>query len=173
MEIVIGNRIPMDYFITAGVGSSDNDRHAGSFHLALRDAGIENCNIIRYSSILPSIANKIDKRYPIIHGEVAECIIAEANGEIREQISAGIIYGWLYDENNNRYGGLVCERANNSSEIDLIKDLKTSLNELYVNGYSHFDIRDIEIQTKSMVGDKKYNTVIVALVFQTYKIELM
>ena len=56
---LIGCRIPKDFFITKGVGESDITVHAGSYHLALRQAGIEMCNIMTYSSILPGVANII------------------------------------------------------------------------------------------------------------------
>ena len=39
--ITIGNRVPQDYFETKGVGESDITIHAGSYHLALKEAGIE------------------------------------------------------------------------------------------------------------------------------------
>ena len=50
-ELIIGNRIPKDYFITKGTGQSDLTVHAGSYHLALKEAGVEMCNIMTYSSI--------------------------------------------------------------------------------------------------------------------------
>ncbi|MFW6371856.1 MAG: pyruvoyl-dependent arginine decarboxylase, partial [Bacteroidota bacterium] len=59
--LVIGNRIPKDYFITSGTGESDIAVHAGSYHLALKKAGIEMANIMTYSSILPQIANKTSR----------------------------------------------------------------------------------------------------------------
>ena len=43
-----GNRIPRDYFVTSGVGESDITVHAGSYHLALRAAGIEMANQLVY-----------------------------------------------------------------------------------------------------------------------------
>ena len=39
--ILLGNRIPKDFFVTEGTGQSDITVHAGSYHLALRDAGID------------------------------------------------------------------------------------------------------------------------------------
>ena len=45
-SLTIGTRIPKDYFVTSGVGECDITVHAGSFHLALRDAGIERYNIM-------------------------------------------------------------------------------------------------------------------------------
>ena len=52
-QIIAGNRIPKDFFITGGIGQSDITVHAGSYHLALREAGIEPYNIMVYSSKLP------------------------------------------------------------------------------------------------------------------------
>ena len=36
--LILGNRIPRDYFITRGWGQSDITVHAGSYHLALFSA---------------------------------------------------------------------------------------------------------------------------------------
>ena len=44
----IGNRVPETYFETTGSGESDVTIHAGSYHLALREAGIEMANIMTY-----------------------------------------------------------------------------------------------------------------------------
>ena len=57
-SLLIGNRIPQTFFTTSGVGESDITVHAGSYHLALKEAGIERCNIITYSSILPGIIDE-------------------------------------------------------------------------------------------------------------------
>ena len=46
-HVVIGNRIPKDYFITKGTGESNIAVHAGSYHLALKAAGIEMANIFK------------------------------------------------------------------------------------------------------------------------------
>ena len=57
--MLVGNRIPKDFFVTTGTGESDLTIHAGSYHLALKNAGIEMCNIMTYSSILPNIATLV------------------------------------------------------------------------------------------------------------------
>ena len=46
-KLVVGNRIPKDYFVTSGIGESEITIHAGSYHVALRDAGIEKQNIMK------------------------------------------------------------------------------------------------------------------------------
>ena len=75
-NLLIGNRIPKDYFITKGCGESNITIHAGSYHLALKTAGIEMCNIMTYSSILPAIATEIERPQHLYHGSVMETIMA-------------------------------------------------------------------------------------------------
>ena len=70
--VLTANRIPKDYFVAKGKGQSDITVHAGSFHLALKDAGIEAYNIMTYSSILPGIAQEIAKPETLPHG----CVMA-------------------------------------------------------------------------------------------------
>jgi arginine decarboxylase len=170
--LVIGNRIPKDYFITKGTGESDIAVHAGSYHLALRSAGIEMANIMTYSSILPAIANKTSRPERIVHGSVMETIMAIANGERGERVSAGIIYGWLKDRyTNEKYGGLVCEHNGNHSLNELENKLDASLNELYINGFKeNFLLEDIEFITESFVPKKTYGSALVALCFTSYVI---
>jgi len=80
-SILIGNRIPKNFFITRGKGESNITIHAGSYHLALKDAGIEMANIMTYSSILPKIAIKISKPKSIEDSCVIESIMTVATGK--------------------------------------------------------------------------------------------
>ncbi len=165
--LVIGNRIPKDYFITKGTGESDIAVHAGSYHLALRAAGIEMANIMTYSSILPPIANEIPKPAKISHGEVMESIMAVATGHESERLSAGIVFGWLY-ENDRKYGGLVCENFGNFPLDELEWRLRESLKELYNAGYQHMELKDTQLITESFVPQKRFGSVIVSLCFTNY-----
>ena len=168
--ILIANRIPKDYFIAKGTGESNITVHAGSYHLALQAAGIEMVNILTYSSILPGIANRIDKPDHIEHGCVMETIMAVSNGNKGERLSAGIIYGWLYDrESGNKYGGLVCEHSGHQTIEELKHKLESSINELYYNGFeTRYSLNNIEIITESFVPEKEYGTALVALCFTNY-----
>ena len=170
-SILIGNRIPKDYFITKGKGESDITIHAGSYHLALHSAGIEMCNIMCYSSILPRIANLIERPAKLTHGCVMETIVAASNAETGKRATAGIVYGWLYDrETGQKYGGLVCEYNGDFSEQEAEGSLHASLQELYTNGYSEkFELRDITLNMESIVPTKKYGTALVALCFVSYE----
>jgi len=167
---IVGNRIPKDYFVTTGIGESDITIHAGSYHLALKDAGIEMANIMTYSSILPGMATEVPRPEAFTHGEVMESIMAVANGNRGERISAGIIYGWLKErKTGQRYGGLVCEHNGNFPEIELERLLHLSLDELYSNGFREdYTLDDLTVIKRSFVPMKTYGTVLVALCFTNY-----
>ena len=169
-NLIIGNRIPKDYFVTTGSGESDITVHAGSYHLALKSAGIEMANIMTYSSILPGIANEISRPSHITHGAVVESIMAVSNGSKGDMLNAGIIYGWLYDRyNNEKFGGLVCEHNGNYSDKEIKAKLNESLQELYTNGFDkQYELRDIHTITQSFTPVKKYGTALVALCFTSY-----
>jgi arginine decarboxylase len=168
--LVIGNRIPQDYFETKGTGESDIAIHAGSYHLALKQANIERFNIMTYSSILPGIARKIDQPAQMEHGAVMESIMSVCTASKGERATAGIIYGWLHDkQNKSKFGGLVCEHYGDYSEVDIKTLLRSSLDELYFNGFSDdFDLSDIHYLTESFVPTKKYGTALAALCFTSY-----
>lgn len=170
LGVVLGCRVPKDYFETSGKGESDIAIHAGSYHLALKDAGIERCNIMTYSSILPCIANLIEQPPHIAHGSVVESIMSVCSVERNRRGTAGIIYGWLYHRaSGKRYGGLVCENYGDYSADELEDILQKSINELYINGFEEeYELRNIKYLHQTITPVKKYGTALVALCFTTY-----
>ncbi len=168
--LLVGNRIPRDFFEVAGCGESDITIHAGSFHLALQDAGIERYNIMTYSSILPGIARKVDPPAQMVHGAVLESILSVSHAEAGQTATAGIIYAWLYDRlSGKRYGGLVCEHNGNYPVEELKTKLYASLNELYENGFSdHYVLDQPTLLWKSFSPTKKFGTALVGLCFSSY-----
>jgi arginine decarboxylase len=177
--ILVGNRIPKQFFITQGTGESNLAIHAGSYHLALRQAGIERCNIMEYSSILPKIAEEVKKDPKtidsLVHGAVMDTIMANATAEKGQRATAGIIFGWLNDKKTGeRYGGLVCEYKGHD-EVKTIKELLSeNLAELYSNGYSEeFRLEQGRLITKSFIPKKKYGTALVALCFLNYELPVL
>jgi arginine decarboxylase len=169
-SITIGTRIPKDYFVTSGAGECDITVHAGSFHLALRDAGIERYNIMTYSSIMPGIANEVKKPKDLVHGCVVETIMACASMEKGVRATAGIIYGWLFNKKTKqRYGGLVCEYNGSLPEEEAGAQLRASLQTLYTNGFEgEYELRNERLTMKSFVPKKKFGTALVAICFTNY-----
>ena len=173
--ILVGNRVPRDYFVTSGIGESDITVHAGSYHLALKSANIEMCNIMTYSSILPRIARKVERPQQLEHGAVMETIMSVCNASKGEHATAGIIYGWLYDKKSHeKFGGLVCEHYGNYGLNELHARLEASLEELYANGFSErYQLKDIEKYTESFIPEKEYGTALVALCFVNYVVPII
>ncbi len=173
-EVVIGRRVPRDFFVAKGVGESDIAIHAGSYHLALKDAGIEMCNIMTYSSILPGIAREVSYQNSV-HGSVMETISAVANCGRGERATASIIYGWLYDKKTGeKYGGLVSEYNGSKSIEEAEAELRMSLNELYTNGFDEkFEMREIVVNSKSVEPKKKFGTALVAICFVNYEVSIL
>jgi arginine decarboxylase len=168
--ILLGNRIPKDFFVSEGTGQSDITVHAGSYHLALRDAGIEMCNIMTYSSILPAVANEIARPKRLTHGSVMETIMAVATANAGTRATAGIIWGWLFDKSTGeRHGGLVCEYNGSLPEPEAQSQLEESLQELYTNGYAQdFALESTRLHLRSFVPEKRFGTALVSLCFLNY-----
>lgn len=182
--VMIGNKIPREFFITTGTGESDLAIHAGSFHVALHNARIERCNIMMYSSILPGIAQEIEKTPELInalvHGSVMDTIMANATAEKGKRATAGIIFGWLFGKKTGeKYGGLVCEYNGELTEQEAGELLKKNLNELYTTGYGstgysdRFDLKEGKLITTSIIPQKKYGTALVALCFLNYEVPIL
>lgn len=112
-----GPRIPTAYFATTGTGQSDqgippDPYETFSYDLALLQAGIENFNVMYYTSVLPreSYEVPLDEVRPLIHhGSVLEAIMAKAGGVKGDTVAAGIGRVWAQDAKGNLVGGFAAE----------------------------------------------------------------
>ena len=107
MSKYVGNLIPHTFFVTKGSGESDLELHAGSYHMALHDAGISDFNIMVYSSVLPATAHiaSMDEIDLPPFGSELKTILAVSHGQQDEFVSAGVVYAWMYaDENFDQEG---------------------------------------------------------------------
>ena len=58
-NLCISNRVPYEYFLTSGKGESDAGSEGlpfetGSYDAALNVAGIQNANVMEYTSVIPT-----------------------------------------------------------------------------------------------------------------------
>jgi len=134
-DIILGNRVPYEYFITSGygesnIGSEGLPYETGSYDEALTMAGIQNANIVEYTSVMPTGAKQISKKEGLKRlqwGEVLECIKAQANGEKGKFISSAVMTTSVYDPKGKYLGGFACEYSGSGSRKEAEKSLEDSI----------------------------------------------
>jgi arginine decarboxylase len=132
---ILGNRIPYEYFITQGMGESDAGSkglpyETGSYDAALFDAGIQNANVIEYTSVMPTESKEIARDEGLKRlqwGEVLECIKAQANGKRGSKISAAVITTSVTDPSGKYLGGFACEYSGSGTKEEAGKSLLVSI----------------------------------------------
>ncbi len=179
-----GPRIPTTYFATTGTGESDqgippDPYETFSYDIALLDAGIENFNVIYYTSVLPPQSNEVPletvKRY-FHHGAVLETIMAKAGGNKGDTVAAGIGRVWAVDAGGKTIGGFAAEyeRIYNQQKVDTeigkqeaIKQLTASLkHELSIRGLRQKG--EMKFNVTSLYIQKNYGMALAALGFVNF-----
>ncbi|MGC8595925.1 MAG: pyruvoyl-dependent arginine decarboxylase [Candidatus Kryptoniota bacterium] len=98
--------VPSKIFFTKGVGRHKD--YLSSFELALRDAGIEICNLVTVSSIFPPGCKRVSREVglrEVRKGQIAFTVMARnATNEPNRLISASI--GVAIPADNTQYGYL-------------------------------------------------------------------
>jgi arginine decarboxylase len=98
--------IPRYVFFTKGVGR--HKEHLQSFELALRDAGIQACNIVTVSSILPPGCKQISKERGVkmLHpGEITFAVMSKNSVQEPQRLIAASV-GMAVPSSVNSYGYL-------------------------------------------------------------------
>ena len=150
--------IPKEFFVTGGKAVSQVSE-LNAFDLALKKAGISQCNIVSVSSVLPpGCKERKWKDIPI--GAITYAVVARMDGKEKTTIAAGIAWTW---EKSKKYG-IVAEAHGNMNLKTLKQTLEWKIKEMA-------KIREIEIdkityRTETLkVPENNYGSVIVALVY--------
>ena len=172
MSNYVGNLIPHTFFVTKGSGESDLELHAGSYHMALYDAGISDFNIMVYSSVLPATMDEID--LPPFGAEL-KTIMSVSHGQHDEFVSAGIVYAWMYaDENFDEWvGGLVCEVSGRYRIEELEARLIRVINDLHQKTYSQYFLGELNFVTEGITIEKRYGTALAGLCFVDFQLPVV
>lgn len=133
--LLLGNRVPYEYFITKGKGESKAGSEGlpyetGSYDAALNDAGIQNTNVIEYTSVIPTEAKVIPKEEGLKRirwGEVLECIKAQSNGKKGSKISAAVMTTTIVDPRGKYIGGFACEYSGSGTRHEAEESLAESI----------------------------------------------
>lgn len=176
-----GCRIPTTYFATSGVGQSDegippDPYETFSYDLALQAAGIENFNVVYYTSVLPPESYEIpitEVKLRFHHGAVLETIMAKAGSNQYDTVAAGVGRVWAVDSDGNYVGGFAAEYeyvysgkkvSPEDAENDAINQLTKSLqHELNIRGLTQKG--EMKFTVTSLYIEKKYGMALAALGF--------
>lgn len=180
--IQIASRIPQKFVVVTGAGQSDfgpgiDPWETAAYDLALLDAGIENCNIVKYTSVLPPEAQEITYQEAFDaglfhHGMALETIMAQVNGDQGDHICAGVGRAQVYCDGQH-IGGFAAEYEGHGSKALAEKRIQQALKGIFQRRYKKHDgfvMDDVEIDTCDLVIDEKFGTVLVAVCFVTFLI---
>jgi len=179
-KIEIASRIPKKYVVVSGAGQSSfgpgiDPWETAAYDLALLDAGIENCNIVKYTSVIPPESEVISyqEAYDLglfHHGMALECIMAQVNGNQGQHICAGVGRAEVFCD-GKLVGGFAAEYEGYGSQKLAEKKLKEALAGIFERRYKKhagFWMDNMEFTTRDLVIDEQYGTVLVALCFVTF-----
>jgi pyruvoyl-dependent arginine decarboxylase len=180
-SITFGPRIPTTYFVTSGTGESDdgippNPYETFSYDIALFNAGIENFNVIYYTSILSSESHEVPLKSvkgSFHHGAVLETIMAKIGGHKGDTVVAGVGRVWADDDTGKDIGGFVAEyeRKYFQQNITLCKAKEDGIKELTKSLNHELKIRklkkkgEMKFTITSLYITKQYGMALAALGF--------
>ena len=176
-ELIVGTRVPHEYFVVKGSGESEFGYHPGAYDVALEKAGgVQNYNHIVYSSILPAGAIRIPAPPEVYsHGAVLESITAEAGkGKIHpKRLTAGMIITKIF-KNGEYLAGLVAEYNGEDTEQEAREYLKNNMSGMVKRRYGTEGIttKD-EFFVETIEPKSKYACALVVLGFTSYKLPLL
>ena len=168
----LGCRIPKNYFWAIEWGESNVGVETGSYDAALTMAGIENFNILLYTSVLPPEATETSHLPDIHHGSVLEGIIAiQHTDKPGTRITAGVLLAKLFRKADQSFlGGFACEYAGNDDVHAAEANLQEAMRQLFARRYSA-DLYRLElgkIVARTFVPSKAFGTVLVGIGFSSY-----
>jgi pyruvoyl-dependent arginine decarboxylase (PvlArgDC) len=185
--LVLGNRIPYEYFVTMGhndtdLGPGDDPWETGSYDLALMDASIENFNVLKYTSVLPPESREINlsqAREYFHHGAAIETIMSDLNGAKGDTLCTGVGRIWVNTLDGALVGGFAAEykkkynqtvvpedEARSAAKDALHTSLMGEVNRRY-NG-SEYQFSEPTYAIDYLPVQKKYGTSLVALCWVNY-----
>ena len=130
-----------------------------AFDLALKNAGIAQCNLVSVSSVLPPRCKETRlKQMPI--GAITHAVVARMNAEGEATIGAGIVWAW---EKDKKYG-IVAEAYGYLDKKALERTLEWKIREMAKIREIEIDKINYRMETLKVPTDN-YGCVIAALIY--------
>jgi arginine decarboxylase len=173
----IGCRIPKEYFWVIGWGESDVGIETGSYDAALHMAGIENYNVMLYTSVLPPETVELQHLPDIHHGSVLEGIIAvQHTDKPGTRITAGLLLARVYRNSNGSYlGGFACEYAGNGSVEEAEANLREAMQQLFARRYKtrFYRLEFGKLVVRTYTPEQSFGTILVGIGFASYLVPVV
>lgn len=173
----IGCRIPKDYFWVIGWGESNVGIETGSYDAALDMAGIENYNVMLYTSVLPPEAVELPQLPDIHHGAVLEGIIAiQHTDKPGTRITAGVLVAKVHRNSDGSYlGGFACEYAGNGSVEEAEVNLHDAMQQLFARRYrtSLYQLEFGKSVVRTFTPQQSFGTILVGIGFASYLVPVL
>jgi arginine decarboxylase len=175
---------PKEIFFTKGVGSHKDELQ--SFERALRDAGIEKCNLVTVSSIFPpgcKIISRSKGLKKLLPGSITFCVLSRCcSNEPKRLISASIgcaipddksMYGYISEQHHFGW----TEKQTGDYAEDLAASMLASTLGIEFNIDESWDkkeeifkisgkiVRTLNSTQSTIIKNKNYTTVLAAAVF--------
>ena len=150
--------IPKEFFVTGGKATS-RISELNAFDLALKEAGIAQCNLVYVSSIIPPGCEEVELR-PIPVGAITYVVMSRMDGKGEEKIGAGV--AWSFGRKKGY--GIVAEAHGCFGEKEIRKVLESRIHEMAKTRSIEVDRINYRIETLN-VPSGSYGCVIAALVY--------
>ncbi len=160
MKEFFGKLLPSKYFVTCGKGE-DPVSPLNAFDMALKDAGIEQLNLVPVSSILPKEAKEVPYT-KIAPGTITFVVMARQEGVGGEEISAGV--AWGFGESSEESYGFVVEEHGYIPKEECERRLKKKIERMAeIRGMK---LKWYKIKAESLkISPGNFGSVVAAVVF--------
>jgi arginine decarboxylase len=173
----IGCRIPKEYFWVIGWGESDVGIETGSYDAALHMAGIENYNVLLYTSVLPPETVELQQLPDIHHGSVLEGIIAvQHTDKPGTRITAGLLMAKVHrSSDGSLLGGFACEYAGNGSVEEAEANLREAMQQLFARRYESrfYKLEFGKSVVRTFTPERSFGTILVGIGFASYLVPVL
>lgn len=177
--LLLGSRIPKHYFQAKGFGQTDQGGgsdpwETGSYDLALEDAGIQDLNVIKYTSVIPPESESITEleAKPLLrHGAVMESIMSVMHGVKGDRITAGVGRMQIRRKKDNFHiGGYAAEYEGHASAEVAKSILKSDLDGIFGRRFDKSEYECFEEDFIIQEGEvtKSFGSVLASICFVTY-----
>ena len=140
-------------------------------------AGIENYNVMLYTSVLPPETVELLHLPDIHHGSVLEGIIAVQHSEKPvTRITAGLLIAKVYRNSDDFYlGGFACEYAGNGSVEEAEANLREAMQQLFERRYKSrfYKLEFWKSVVRTYTPEKSFGTILVGIGFASYLVPVL